>query len=76
MVDNKIHPIVTIYNSKAGPKIRARDDSFKTDQTKVEKASEFLEMPPIVSDDHSIINFLLEDNPNAIIEYPSEVLLV
>ena len=37
MVDNKIHPIVTIYNSKAGRKIRARDESFKTDQAKVKK---------------------------------------
>ena len=37
IVDNKIHPIVTIYNSKAGRKIRARDESFKTDQAKVKK---------------------------------------
>ena len=76
IVDNKIHPIVTIYNSKAKQKIRARDESFKTDQAKEKKVSKKLEKPPIVSDDHSIIDFLLADNPNAIIDYPSEVLLL
>ena len=65
MVENKTHPIVTIYNSKAGLKIRARDDSFKTDQAKPGKKD--LGMPPI--------DFICsEDNPDAIIEYPSKVL--
>ena len=67
IVENKTHPIVTIYNSKAGLKIRARDDSFKTDQAKLKKKDS--EIPPI--------DFICsEDNPNAIIEYPSKVLLV
>ena len=64
MVGNKIHPIVTIYNSKAGLKIR--DESFKTDQAKQKKNSKKapsdLEMPTTVSDDHSSFGFSLEEN--------------
>ena len=69
IVENKAHPIVTIYNSKAGLKVR--DDSFKTHQkTKPwEKASKYSEMPPI--------DFIYsEKNPNSNIQYPSKFLLV
>ena len=69
VVENKIHPRVTIYNSKAGLKVR--DDSFKTHQkTKPwEKASKYSEMPPI--------DFIYsEKNPNSNIQYPSKFLLV
>ena len=60
--------------------MKIRDESFETDQAKrkknSKKASTDLKMPPIVSDDHSSVDFSLEENPKAIIEYPSEVLLV
>ena len=78
IVANKVHPIVTIYNSKAGLKIR--DESFKTDQAmrkkNSKKASTDLEMPTVVSDDHTSVDFSFEENPKAIIENHSEVLLV
>ena len=80
IVDNKTHPRVTIYNSKAEPTMRATDGGFNANQVKRKdpsrKVSKDLEMPPIVSDYLSSFDFALQNNPTEVFEYPAKVLRV
>ena len=68
--DNKIHPIVTIYDSsvKVEPQFRATNDTLDGNQP---MRKEFSRKELEMSDNHPSI-----ENPNAIISFPSEVVQV
>ena len=72
--NNKIHPIVTIYNSSAKVEPKFQEYAIETNQAKrkgyLRKESE---MAQDISDIQPYIDSALTENPNAIISFPSEV---
>ena len=72
--NNKIHPIVTIYNSSAKVEPKSREVAIETNQAKrkgyLRKESE---MAQDISDIQPYIDSALTENPNAIISFPSKV---
>ena len=66
-VDNKVHPTVTIYNSKQCPRlVNAKSNNLQRAQanTKVFSAGprKYVEMPPIVNDNLAYHDFLLHSS--------------
>ena len=72
--NNKIHPIVTIYNSSAKVEPKFQEYAIETNQVKRKGHSrKESEMAPDISDKQPSIDSAHLENPNAIISFCSEV---
>ena len=76
--NNKLHPIVTIYNSSSKAEPNAEDNYFKTSQQPKRKlySQKEPEMPQIICDDNPSFESALEENPDAIITVSSHILTI
>ena len=76
--NNKLHPIVTIYNSSSKAEPNAEDNYIKPSQQPKRKlySQREPEMSQIISDDNPSFESALEENPDAIITISSRILTI